>query len=141
MKVTTQIECERHPELFNLMTKAHDTSLANTMLLEFQQKTIDQILAIQSEQGKQIEATNRIVTNGLSNNIVSIKESMMDFKKTLEGFMERTGKKIDEFDEFSWFRKGINKVRDNSILVGFLIFSFLVISHFSSIVGFFGIKL
>ena len=55
------------------------------------------------EKQEQIE---RIVTNGLSHNVANI-------AKRLDIFCEEVKKRLDELEEFKWFRLPITKLRDS----------------------------
>jgi len=52
------------------------------------------------------ESIERIVTNGLSHNVA-------DIAKRLDIFCEEVKKRLDELDEFKWFRLPITKLRDS----------------------------
>ena len=52
------------------------------------------------------EAIERIVTNGLSHNVANI-------AKRLDIFCEEVKKRLDELEEFQWFRLPITKLRDS----------------------------
>ncbi len=54
------------------------------------------------EKQEQIE---RIVTNGLSHNVANI-------AKRLDIFCEEVKKRLDELEEFKWFRLPVTKLRD-----------------------------
>ena len=51
------------------------------------------------------ENIERIVTNGLSHNVA-------DIAKRLDIFCEEVKKRLDELEEFKWFRLPITKLRD-----------------------------
>jgi hypothetical protein len=55
------------------------------------------------EKQEQIE---RIVTNGLSHNVANI-------AKRLDVFCDEVKKRLDELEEFQWFRLPITKLRDS----------------------------
>lgn len=55
------------------------------------------------EKQEQIE---KIVTNGLSHNVANI-------SKRLDIFCEEVKKRLDELEEFQWFRLPITKLRDS----------------------------
>ena len=55
------------------------------------------------EKQEQIE---RIVTNGLSHNVANI-------AKRLDIFCEEVKKRLDELEEFKWFRLPVTKLRDS----------------------------
>ena len=52
------------------------------------------------------EAIERIVTNGLSHNVANI-------TKRLDIFCEEVKKRLDELEEFKWFRLPITRLRDS----------------------------
>lgn len=52
------------------------------------------------------ERIEAIVTNGLSQNVQSI-------KRQLDTFCEEVRKRLDVLDSFSWFRNWMNSVRDD----------------------------
>ena len=51
------------------------------------------------------EAIERIVTNGLSHNVA-------DIAKRLDIFCEEVKKRLDELEDFKWFRLPVTKLRD-----------------------------
>ncbi len=51
------------------------------------------------------ENIERIVTNGLSHNVA-------DIARKLEGFCSEVKKRLDELEEFQWFRLPVTKLRD-----------------------------
>ena len=61
------------------------------------------------EKQEQIE---RIVTNGLSHNVANI-------AKRLDIFCEEVKKRLDELEEFQWFRKPITAFRDGIFIAVF----------------------
>ena len=52
------------------------------------------------------EAIERIVTNGLSHNVANI-------AKRLDVFCDEVKKRLDELEEFKWFRLPITRLRDS----------------------------
>ena len=52
------------------------------------------------------ENIERIVTNGLSHNVA-------DIARKLEGFCSEVKKRLDELEEFKWFRLPITRLRDS----------------------------
>lgn len=58
------------------------------------------------------ENIERIVTNGLSHNVA-------DMAKRLEGFCSEVKKRLDELEEFQWFRKPITAFRDGIFIAVF----------------------
>jgi len=61
------------------------------------------------EKQEQIE---RIVTNGLSHNVANI-------AKRLDVFCEEVKKRLDELEDFQWFRKPITAFRDGIFIAVF----------------------
>ena len=61
------------------------------------------------EKQEQIE---KIVTNGLSHNVANI-------AKRLDVFCEEVKKRLDELEEFQWFRKPITAFRDGIFIAVF----------------------
>jgi len=61
------------------------------------------------EKQEQIE---RIVTNGLSHNVA-------DIAKRLDVFCEEVKKRLDELEDFQWFRKPITAFRDGIFIAVF----------------------
>ena len=58
------------------------------------------------------ENIERIVTNGLSHNVA-------DIARKLEGFCGEVKKRLDELEEFQWFRKPITAFRDGIFIAVF----------------------
>ena len=58
------------------------------------------------------ENIERIVTNGLSHNVA-------DIARKLEGFCSEVKKRLDELEEFQWFRKPITAFRDGIFIAVF----------------------
>jgi len=58
------------------------------------------------------EAIERIVTNGLSHNVA-------DIAKRLDIFCDEVKKRLDELEEFQWFRKPITAFRDGIFIAVF----------------------
>ena len=52
------------------------------------------------------ESIERIVTNGLSHNVANI-------SKRLDIFCDEVKKRLDELEEFQWFRMPITRLRDS----------------------------
>ena len=131
-------ECKSHPELMTLMLKCKENDVEQRTILDFHSRSLDEILALLKDHGEQINQTNRIVTNGMQSSIESIKESVKDISLDLQGFMTTTRDKISEFDKFSWFRKGMNKFRDNFMFIVFVgilsIGGALFVMHFDSVI-------
>ena len=70
-------------------------------IVERQLKYIERLTRIEDKQ-EQIE---RIVTNGLSHNVANI-------AKRLDIFCEEVKKRLDELEDFKWFRLPVTKLRD-----------------------------
>ena len=71
-------------------------------IVERQLEYIERLTRIEDKQ-EQIE---RIVTNGLSHNVANI-------AKRLDIFCEEVKKRLDELEEFKWFRLPITRLRDS----------------------------
>jgi len=91
--------CSQHHEL---------VSALNTMngkldsIIERQLEYAERSIRIESKQ----ERLEQIVTNGLSHNVASI-------AKRLDTFCEEVKKRLDELEEFQWFRIPVTKIRDS----------------------------
>ena len=91
--------CGAHHEL---------VSALNTMngkldsIIERQLEYAERSIRIESKQ----ERLEQIVTNGLSHNVASI-------AKRLDTFCEEVKKRLDELEEFQWFRIPVTKIRDS----------------------------
>ena len=70
-------------------------------IVERQLEYIERLTRIEDKQ-EQIE---RIVTNGLSHNVANI-------AKRLDIFCEEVKKRLDELEDFKWFRLPVTKLRD-----------------------------
>ena len=123
----TKTECKSHPELMTLMLKCKENDVEHRTILDFHSKSLNEIIILLKEHGEQINETNRIVTNGMQANIKSISEAVKLMSSDLQGFITITRDKIAEFEKFNWFRKGMNKFRDN--------FMFIVLMGFFSVIG------
>ena len=77
-------------------------------IVERQLEYIERLTRIEDKQ-EQIE---RIVTNGLSHNIANI-------AKRLDTFCEEVKKRLDELEEFQWFRKPVTAFRDGIFIAVF----------------------
>ena len=66
---------------------------------------IDLILERQLEYSNRITKLETIVTNGLSHNVAAIAER-------LDTFCEEVKKRLDELEDFKWFRLPVTKLRD-----------------------------
>ena len=73
---------------------------------------IDLILERQLEYSNRITRLETIVTNGLSHNVIAIREK-------LDTVCESYGKRLDDLEAFSWFRKPMNELKDS--VLGYLI--------------------
>ena len=70
-------------------------------IVERQLEYIERLTRIEDKQ-EQIE---KIVTNGLSHNVA-------DIAKRLDIFCEEVKKRLDELEDFKWFRLPVTKLRD-----------------------------
>lgn len=77
-------------------------------IVERQLEYIERLTRIEDKQ-EQIE---KIVTNGLSHNVANI-------AKRLDTFCEEVKKRLDELEEFQWFRKPITAFRDGIFIAVF----------------------
>jgi len=66
---------------------------------------IDLILERQLEYSNRITKLETIVTNGLSHNVA-------DMAKRLDVFCGEVKKRLDELEDFKWFRLPVTKLRD-----------------------------
>lgn len=67
---------------------------------------IDLILERQLEYSNRITKLETIVTNGMSHNIIEIREK-------LETVYEQYGKRLAVLESFAWFRTAVSNIRDN----------------------------
>ena len=67
---------------------------------------IDLILERQLEYSNRITKLETIVTNGLSHNVANISKRMDDFCVEVK-------RRLDELEEFQWFRLPITRLRDS----------------------------
>ena len=67
---------------------------------------LDIIMERQLDYSNRITKLETIVTNGLSHNVIEIHSK-------LEQVCEQYGKRLAVLESFSWFRKSVNKLRDN----------------------------
>ena len=67
---------------------------------------IDLILERQLEYSNRITKLETIVTNGMSHNIIEIREK-------LETVCEQYGKRLAVLESFAWFRTAVSNIRDN----------------------------
>jgi predicted transcriptional regulator len=77
-------------------------------IVERQLEYIERLTRIEDKQG----SLEKIVTNGLSHNVVNI-------SKRLDVFCEEVKKRLDELEEFQWFRKPITAFRDGIFIAVF----------------------
>ena len=91
--------CEAHHEL---VTSLRDINHKLDGMIERQ---IDYAKASARIEEKQ-ESIERIVTNGLSHNVANI-------SKRLDIFCDEVKKRLDELEEFQWFRLPITRLRDS----------------------------
>ena len=82
---------------------AHDN--IETTLTSMNEK-IDLILERQLEYSNRITKLETIVTNGMSHNIIEIREK-------LETVCEQYGKRLAVLESFAWFRTAVSNLRDN----------------------------
>ena len=71
-------------------------------IVERQLEYIERLTRIEDKQGN----LERIVTNGLSHNVANI-------SKRLDIFCDEVKKRLDELEEFQWFRLPITRLRDS----------------------------
>ena len=90
--------CEAHHELVESL---RDINLKLDGMIVRQIEYAETSARIEEKQ-EQIE---RIVTNGLSHNVA-------DIAKRLDIFCEEVKKRLDELEEFKWFRLPVTKLRD-----------------------------
>ena len=91
--------CEAHHEL---VASLRDINHKLDGMIERQ---IDYAKASARIEEKQ-ESIERIVTNGLSHNVANI-------AKRLDIFCDEVKKRLDELEEFQWFRLPITRLRDS----------------------------
>lgn len=116
--------CSAHSRMEEkLDTGFHDIGVKLDDIVERQLDYIQRLTRIEDKQ-EQIE---KIVTNGLSHNVANI-------AKRLDSFCEEVKKRLDELEEFKWFRKPVTAWRDSFFLtalkvsmIGALIY---VVVHF-----------
>jgi hypothetical protein len=90
--------CEAHHEL---VASLRDINHKLDGMIERQIAYAETSARIEEKQ----ESIERIVTNGLSHNVA-------DIAKRLDIFCEEVKKRLDELDEFKWFRLPVTKLRD-----------------------------
>ena len=67
---------------------------------------IDLILERQLEYSNRISVLETLVKNGMSHNIIEIREK-------LETVCEQYGKRLAVLESFAWFRTAVSNIRDN----------------------------
>ena len=94
--------CSAHSRMEEkLDTGFHDIGVKLDDIVERQLDYIQRLTRIEDKQ-EQIE---KIVTNGLSHNVANI-------SKRLDIFCEEVKKRLDELEDFKWFRLPVTKLRD-----------------------------
>ena len=94
--------CSAHDRMEEkLDTGFHDIGVKLDDIVERQLDYIQRLTRIEDKQ-EQIE---KIVTNGLSHNVANI-------SKRLDIFCEEVKKRLDELEDFKWFRLPVTKLRD-----------------------------
>ena len=91
--------CEAHHEL---VTSLRDINHKLDGMIERQIAYAETSARIEEKQ----ESIERIVTNGLSHNVANI-------SKRLDIFCDEVKKRLDELEEFQWFRLPITRLRDS----------------------------
>ena len=91
--------CEAHHEL---VASLRDINHKLDGMIERQIAYAETSARIEEKQ----ESIERIVTNGLSHNVA-------DIAKRLDIFCEEVKKRLDELEEFKWFRLPITRLRDS----------------------------
>jgi hypothetical protein len=131
--------CVAHEGLMEIIMEAQKKEAVQSTLLEAHAEALKQILAAQKEHSEQLSTMNRIVTNGLQSNVIDIKASMEGLKKDFNNFCDFTRTKLDEFDDFTWFRKAVNKFRDRIFFKLFLLLLLIIVIltflHFSPVLS------
>ena len=90
--------CEAHHEL---VASLRDINHKLDGMIERQIAYAETSARIEEKQ----ESIERIVTNGLSHNVANI-------AKRLDIFCEEVKKRLDELEDFKWFRLPVTKLRD-----------------------------
>ena len=67
---------------------------------------LDLLMAGQLEYSNRISVLETLVKNGMSHNIIEIKNKM-------ETVCEQYGKRLTVLESFAWFRNSVNNIRDN----------------------------
>ena len=76
---------------------------------------IDQLLEGQSEQAISIKALQDIVQNGLTKDIRMTRDCTKQLEIKFTEICANYDSKFQEYDEFSWFRKWANRMKNNII--------------------------
>ena len=97
--------CEAHHEL---VASLRDINHKLDGMIERQIKYAETSARIEEKQ----DSIEKIVTNGLSHNVANI-------AKRLDVFCEEVKKRLDELEEFQWFRKPITAFRDGIFIAVF----------------------
>ena len=97
--------CEAHHELVESL---RDINHKLDGMIERQIAYAETSARIEEKQ----ESIERIVTNGLSHNVANI-------SKRLDVFCDEVKKRLDELEEFQWFRKPITALRDGIFIAVF----------------------
>ena len=139
-KTASKIEiCPSHGELMKLLMDSQKTCAEQMVTIAYHAKTFESFTITQKEHGDKLGNIEKIVCNGLQSDIGEIKSGMAGVKTDLQGFMTDTRKKIAEFDEFSWFRKPMNKFRDSFlwklIWLLFIVGAIITALHFDTIMN------
>ena len=91
--------CEAHHELVESL---RDINQKLDGMIVRQMEYAERSVRIEAKQ----ERLESIVTNGLSHNVANI-------AKRLDTFCEEVKKRLDELEEFQWFRIPVTKIRDS----------------------------
>jgi len=67
---------------------------------------LDSLMAGQLEYSNRISVLETLVKNGMSHNIIEIREK-------LETICEQYGRRLAILESFAWFRNSVNNIRDN----------------------------
>ena len=97
--------CEAHHEL---VASLRDINHKLDGMIERQIKYAETSARIEEKQ----DSIEKIVTNGLSHNVANI-------SKRLDIFCDEVKKRLDELEEFQWFRKPITAFRDGIFIAVF----------------------
>ena len=92
-----------------MTTERRQNCLAHESLeatLESMNKKLDSLMAGQLEYSNRISVLETLVKNGMSHNIIEIREK-------LETVCEQYGKRLAVLESFTWFRTAVSNLRDN----------------------------